>query len=175
MSLSSTEILFLFSEFWIHGTFSRLHPERSRDRLQAYGHPNPASTDCHQEVYAQTSNSWGSLIYITFSFKSYGQDSNPHGSSAGSGLLCYSINPKPAHLQCPSEVGSAWTPASSPWWAQFWPAAHSQPRAGAVHARSAQRSWLCLWPATAWLLPNGTGAISRTAASRCATSKWNKL
>lgn len=126
-----------FTELWILGS---LHPKCSSDWLQAYGHSNPATSDCYQEVYAQTSGSWGSLIYPTFLCQPSSQASKPHSSSACPSFLRHSLNPKPAHLQCPGEVSPAWPPASSSRWAPFWPAARSQPHTGAVHACPAQRS-----------------------------------
>jgi len=126
-----------FSECWI---FGRLHPQRSSDWLQAHGHPNSATSDCYQEVHSQASGSRRSLIHPTFLCQPGGQASKPHGSAACSCLLCHSINPKPAHLQCPGEVGPAWPPASSSGWASFRPTANPQSRTGAVHACPAQRS-----------------------------------
>lgn len=170
--LTEAKLFCCFSELWI---LSSLHPQRPSDWLQAYGHSKPATSDCHQEIYAQTSGSWGGLVYPPFFCQPGGQASKPHSSSACPSLLRYSLNPEPAHLQRPGEVGPARPPASSPDGAPFWPAAHSQPCTGAVHACPAQRSRLCLWTAAAWLLPDRSGCISRTAPSRRTPSRWLKL
>lgn len=135
--LTGNKLFCFFSELWILGN---LDSQCSSDWLQADGHSNPAASDCYQEVYTQTSGCWRSLVYPPFFCQPSGQASKPHSSSACPSFLCYSFNPKPAHLQCSSEVSPAWPPASSPRWAPLWPTAHSQPCTGAVHACPAKRS-----------------------------------
>lgn len=159
-----------FSELRILGS---LHPQRSSDRLQAHGHPNPAASDCHEEVYAQTSGTRGGLVHPPFSCQPCGQGSKPHRSSACTCLLRYSLNPEPANLQRPGEIGPARPPASSPNWPPLWPAAHSQPCTGAVHACPAQRSRLCLWTTTARLFPDGSGRIPRTPSRSTPSRRLN--
>lgn len=170
--LTEAELFSCFSELWL---ICNLHPQRTSDRVQTYGHSNSATSDCYQEDYAQTSGSWGGLVCPPFLCQPCGQTSKPFSSSTCSSFLRYSLNPQPAHLQCPGEVGPAWPPASSSRWAPFCPAAHSQPCTGTVHACPAQRSRLCLRTTTARLLPYVSGCLSRTAPSRRASSGWLEL
>lgn len=151
----------LFLERW---TFCGLDSAGSSDWLQADGHPPSATSDCNQEVYAQTSGSWWGLVRSAVFHQpgTGGQASGPRRTAASPGLLRHRLNSEPAHFQCPGEVGPAGATAPGAGRPQLRPAADPQPCAGAVHACSAQGSRLCLWTPAAGFLPSVSWQIPRS-------------
>ncbi|KAI4828338.1 hypothetical protein KUCAC02_022434, partial [Chaenocephalus aceratus] len=108
-----------------------LHPKRSSDWLQAYGHSNPATSYCHQEIYTQTSGTRGGSSTLPSSTKpqiqtapqpvpaSYATASTP--SQPTFNVQVRSAQPGPQH-QAPIGQHFGQQPIRSPAQVQYMPA-----------------------------------------------------